>query len=233
MTDKSSQAAPVGDPPGLEEISTQAWPEEIEPEGEYEEGDYEEDALPPEDGAVLEAGDTLIELETRRPFPREILTEGFRRLGCTEILHDQSPLSTFRDPRAPRIHRFVARIARPMKVQQRVDVNVRWAYARKLQTDVLAELKHPLKFEAHQLTEGKIYEARFFSRMRTAPTRTMVEKDLDNMGWEVLHLFALRPDTRIPGRDNASVTLWFGILRWEEVDSPVSEDDPFFFEQVI
>ena len=234
MTDKSSQAAPVGDPPSLEKISTQAWPDDVvEPEGEYEEGDYEEDNLPPEDGHVLEAGDYLIELATRRLFPREVLTEGFRRLGCVEILHDQSPLSTFRDPRAPQVHRFIARVQKPFAIRQRADVNVQWIYARKLATDVLAELKHPLKFEAHQLTEGKIYEARFFSRMRAQPTRPMVEKDLDEMGWEVLHLAALRPDTRIPGRDNASVTLWFGILRWEEVDSPISEDDPFFFEQVI
>lgn len=191
-----------------------------------------ESDLTPRDGDVLEAGDYLIELETQKACPREILTEGFRRMGFSEVLVDQSaPASkdAFRKPLV-REHRLVGRLTNPITTHQQRS-NVRLTYARRLQTDILSELK--LKFVDHPLTSGKIYESRFLSRMRSQPTRPMVEADLKEMGWEVLKLSALRRDMRIPGRDNASVTLWFAVLRWSEVDSYVSEDDPFYFEDVF
>lgn len=191
----------------------------------------EEEDLTPEEGDVLQAGDHLIELEIERACPREVLADGLRRMGFSEVLLDQSAPSVPSAPSRSRVReqRFVGRLARSISVHQLAEA--RWTYARRLRTDILSELK--LKFTDHPLSSGKIYEARFLSRMRSQPTRPMVEIDLHEMGWDVLKLSALRRDMRIPGRASASVTLWFAVLRWVGADSYVSEDDPFYFEDVI
>lgn len=188
---------------------------------------YEED-LTPEDGDHLEPGDYLIELETIRPCAKEVLVEGFRRIGFQEVLLDQNPPAP--KPRALiRDHRFVGRLIRPVVVKQLPDAT--WTYARRLKTNVLGELR--LKQSAQELVRGRVYEARFITRMRSQPTRAMVDSDLIEMGFHPLKLSALRRDMRIPSRPGASVTLWFAILVWEAADSCPTEDDPFYFEDLI
>lgn len=201
-------------------------PEIPDADADVEEEPYEEEDLTPRDGDILQAGDHFIELETR-PYPQEMLVEGLRRRGFTEILLDQNPEQIARKTLA-RKQRFLGRLSRPIIVHQQP--RDRWTYVRRLNTNVWSNPK--LKFCDYQLIKNHLYETRFLSRMRSTPTRPMVEDDLDQMGWDVLHLSALRRDMRIPGRDTTSVTLWFAILRWDEADSYVSEDDPFYFEDV-
>ena len=202
-------------------------PADIEENEEY--SDHGDEDLVPEEGDLLEPGDYLVELETIRALPREIMAEGFRRHGFAEVRADLS-IRPHEKRSLVHEHRFLGRLARPIRVRNQDDA--RWTYARKLKMDALAtDLR--FKLTPFSLVPGKLYECRFLSRMRTQPTRAMVENDLSEMGWDSLHLSALRSDTKIPGRTNASVTLWFGIMIWDGPESMVSEDDPFYFEDVV
>lgn len=188
-----------------------------------------EDELVPQDGDVLEPGEHLIELETVRILPREVLTEGMRRIGFGEVLIDQSEPPQGRSALV-RHHRLVGRLDRAVTIANRDDT--RWTYARHLKTPNVTTPPTRLKIEAFDLHPGRVYEARFISRMRSQPTRDMVDHDLREMGWEVLKLAALRRDVRDPKRPNVSKTVWFGILFWDSPESLITEDEPFVFEDV-
>lgn len=182
----------------------------------------------PEDGDVLAPGDYLVELETILPCKKENLVEGFRRMGFSEVLLDQHPLP---QPKSAlvREHCLIGRLARPIRIKNQSDA--RWLCARRLKLNVLTELRG--KLVPYSLVPEKTYECRFLSRMKSQPTREMVEADLDEMGWDILKLTALRRDMRVEGREKTSVTLWFGVLVWDGAESYVTEEDPFYFDDLV
>lgn len=196
----------------------------------------EPDAAPIDVTANLrvEPGDYLLELQANARCSAETLRNGMMRLGFSEVLVDASA-PAFRPQRAAKenddrsILRFVGRLGVPLLLQK--TEHLAWTGARKLSIDVLAELR--LKVEPFALEPERLYEVRFLSRMRSQPTRELVVESLAEMGWETEKLSALRRDMRIPGRSGASVTLWFGLLRWTGPMSYITEDDPFYFEDVL
>lgn len=227
QTKPNDDAASVSDPEPEVEAAVRASKDAIAADGDDE--DEDEDPLPlPEDGQVLSPGDYLVELETILPCKREWLVEGFRQIGFSEVLLDQHPAPREKTALV-REHCLIGRLTRPVRIKNQSDA--RWLCARRLKLNVLADLRG--KIVPYALVPGKTYECRFLSRMKSQPTREMVEADLDEMGWDVLKLSALRRDIRVEGRDKTSVTLWFGILVWEETESYITEEDPFYFDDVV
>ena len=164
----------------------------------------------------------LFELEVDRVCSESTLLNGISDAFETIVIDDVKRRSD------DKLIRFVGRTSDPVTLLDREDA--RWAFVRKLAIDPFAELRY--KLEAFALATDVEYEVRFLSRMRAQPTRPIVEDDLREMGWEPIKLSALKRDMRIPGRSGASVTLWLGILRWTGPASYITEDDPFYFEDV-
>jgi hypothetical protein len=198
-----------------------------------EEGDedFDEEDLPkPIEGSILEPGDYFLELEVNAR--RETVAEALRRSGFVEIIPDQHPrvIKTTEAQRTRR-HHFIGRLVKKLRVRNLADSSGQWLYAKLLHVNVFSDLR--LKTIAFLLKAGKIYETRFISRMRTNPTRDMVERDLHELGFKVLHLSALQRDMRLPSRENSSVTLWFGVLLWDAQDSVITGKEDFYFEDML
>lgn len=205
---------------------------EAPPEEPALDDDEELDDETPQDGDILEPGLHLIELATRVPCRREILLEGMKRIGFDGILADQSRART-EQSFAIREHRFIANLTRSVTIHQREAMT--WTYARRLTMQNIGRdvRDYRLKLEAFSLEPGVLYEALFMSRERTQPSRTVVEDHLSTMGFATLQLTAVQRDARITGRQQTSVTIWFGLLEWDSTASIVTEEDPFYFEELI
>lgn len=199
---------------------------------EEEETEELEDDETPQDGDILEPGLHLLEVVTQVPCRREVLLEGLSRIGFKGLLPDQSRIRA--EAAFPtREHRVIGDLTRGVTLHQR-DI-MEWTYVRRLaMTNVGREMKdYRLKLSAFDLEPGVRYEALFMSRARTQPSRKIVEEHLNDMGFVIDKLTAVQRDARIIGRQTTSVTIWFGILEWDSVASPVTEDDPFYFEELI
>lgn len=126
-------------------------------------------------------------------------------------------------------YRFVGQLTAPLRLQNQSGLS-RWLYVHRLTIDPFDALK--LQLVPYPLMQGSTYELKFFSRLRSQPTKRAVCEGLAAMGFQPLKLAALRRNMRMPGRQGASVTLWCGIGKWTGPDSLVVADDPFFFETI-
>lgn len=89
------------------------------------------------------------------------------------------------------------------------------------------------QLQPFQLRTGKMYELRFLSRVKSAPTREAVAQMLVGMGFNPLYkLLAITRHMKIPNRPGADLSVWFAIAQWSRPDSVVVTDDPFFFINV-
>ena len=193
------------------------------------------------DGTVLEPGYHLFEVATAIPCKQDVLLAGLTRLGIANVRLDQSRArSTAQLPL--REHRFLANVTKRLVLHQPNggsghDGAVRWLFAEPLDTEprVLAgDVRNfRLKLEAYDLEPHMLYEARFFSRERSQPTRQTVEEYLNEMGFMIQSLTCIQRDLRLPDRPGVSVALWFGLLEWDSTESIVTEDDPFYFESLV
>ena len=199
------------------------------------ESDDEDDDLPgedPQEGDVLQPGAYLLELTTAIPCRREVLVGGLERMGFKSIRTDQSR-SRSTAAFSVREHRLVAHLTRPIAIHQRDDV-MRWTFARRLSVDVTKNLRaYRLQLQAFPLEPGVLYEAVFLSRERSQPTRQIVEDNLSEMGFIPVKLTALERDKRLDPKPETSIGIWVGLLEWDTAHSQVTEDDPFYFEELI
>ena len=186
----------------------------------------------PQDGDILEPGLHLIELVTRTPCRRDVIVEGLRRMGFDGALPDQSRARA--EQSFPiREHRLIGDLKQSITLHQR-DI-MQWTYARRLAMSNIGRdpREYRLRLETFDLEPGVLYEALFLSREQTQPSRAIVEENLNEMGFIPVKLSAIHRNARIPGRQQTSVTSWFGLLEWDSTPCQVSEDDPFYFEELI
>lgn len=125
--------------------------------------------------------------------------------------------------------RFVGHLDAPLRLTNQPGLT-RWLYVQPINVEPFDMLR--LQLVPYPLEHGKTYEMKFLSRMRSQPTRRAVCEGLMAMGFRPLKLAALKKNMRMPGRSGASVTLWYGVGRWEKPDSVVVADDPFYFEDL-
>ena len=124
--------------------------------------------------------------------------------------------------------RFVATLTRPISLN---DVaGMRWLFVKRLAFSAFADLSY--KLTPFPLQQGVTYEFRFLARAKSNPTRDAVKHGLAEMGFLPMKLVALKRNMRLPGRQGASLTLWYGIGQWAKADSVIIADDPFAFENV-
>ena len=124
--------------------------------------------------------------------------------------------------------RFVATLTRTFTPTNLTDMS--WVFIRRLTLDPFADLKFQLT--PFRLERGGLYEFRFFSRIKSNPTKDSVKETLALMGFSPMKLNLLKKNMRIPRRGNVSVCMWLGIGRWNAPNSVVTTEDPFFFENV-
>ena len=212
---------------------------ESEEEGEATDDEPTDDEVA--DGTVLEPGYHLFEVATAIPCKQDVLLAGVTRLGIANVRLDQSRTRSAAQL-ALREHRFLANVTKRLELHQPNggsgrDGAVRWLFAEPLDTEprVLAgDVRNfRLKLEAYDLEPHMLYEALFFSRERSQPTRQTVEEYLNEMGFMIQSLTCIQRDLRLPDRPGVSIALWFGILEWDSTESVVTEDDPFYFESLI
>lgn len=125
--------------------------------------------------------------------------------------------------------RFVGQLHQALSLND-VPGLLRWLFVKRLGVPTFTDLS--LAYKPHPLVHGHVYEMRFLSRAKSEATKEAVKKGLGAMGFLPMKLFALKRNMRMPGRPGASLTLWYGIAQWGNVDSLVVGDDPFFFEDV-
>ena len=196
------------------------------------EEETEEDDDVPQEGDILEPGGHLIELATNVPCRQEVLLAGLQRIGFRNVLFDQSRArSSAHFP--VREHRCVGELMLPVQIHQ--TDKMRWTYVRRMSLDTARDVNRDfrLKLVSFELETGTLYEAIFISRDRTQPTRQIVEQHLNEMGFIPVKLAALHRDKRLEARSAASVSVWFGLLQWDAPPSYVTEDDPFYFEELV
>lgn len=194
--------------------------------------------LPPlDEGAVLAPGDYLIELELSGRIATSALKEGLARLGFEEAAFDVPPRAAHVPPG---IVQVTGRLIHSLAIRN--TPRLHWLTARRLTVDLAAPLR--LTLEPFELTSEHVYEVRFLTRMLTKkglehygrtsndPVRAFVTEKLAEGGWEPIALTVLRPDVRVDDQPHASMTLWFGILRWTGPDTFVTDDEPFHFEDI-
>ena len=184
---------------------------------------------------ICAPGSHLIEVEVRRPCTSEVLTLGLERMGWASVILDQSPQRA--SPRSGAkseagVFRFIARLNRPLMLQQRDDLV--WLHTYRFEKlDPLSEdLKYSVRY--FRLERDTNYEIRFFSRLRAQPTRESICAALDYMRWwRSYKISAMKKDTRIPGRPGASVTMWAGVARWTGPRNYITSEDPVYFEDIV
>ena len=204
---------------------------EVEGDDPDDLGEEEDDDVPQE-GDILEPGGHLVELATNVPCRQDLLLGGLQRIGFKNVLFDQSrSRSAAQFP--IREHRFVGDLTRAVQVHQQD--KMRWTYARRIALDTTRDINKDfrLKLVSFELEPETVYEAVFVSRDRSQPTRQIIEQHLNEMGFIAVKLAALHRDKRIEARSAASVSVWFGLLQWDAPPSVVTEDDPFYFEDLL
>ena len=188
------------------------------------------------DGTTLPPGDYHVELDTPGWCRAKTLERGLTDIGFTRLRLDVPPQSSG----LAGTLRFYGRLAAPLTIRQQP--LLRWAYARRLSFDPLADLSGGVHY--HDLETGVAYEVRFLNRAvvrredrerlsdRKDPLRDLTIERLLEYGWEPLRLAAVQRDMRVPGRPGASCILWVGLLRWRAGKSVTTDDEPFQFEDV-
>ena len=229
MSDSSDSIPQADDPETLTPSLEPPEPDQDD-EGEGEDDEEADGGVP--DGTTLEPGHHLIEVATAMPCRQDVLLAGLSKLGFAGLRLDQSRARGAAQLPV-REHRFLANVTKRVALHQKGVVN--WLYAQELVTDmtVAQDMRtFRLKLEAYALEKGDLYEAVFLSRERSQPTRQIVEEHLNEMGFFVDALTCIQRDVRLPDRPGVSTALWFGLLEWSAPASFVSEDDPFYFEQL-
>ncbi len=124
--------------------------------------------------------------------------------------------------------RFVATLNRTLVPQNLRDMS--WMFIRRLAIDPFADLNFQLV--PFSLRREGFYEFRFFSRLKSNPTKDDVKKAMADMGFSPMKLNMLKKNMRIPHRARVSVSMWLGIGKWSAPNSVVTSEDPFFFESM-
>lgn len=201
-----------------------AGPDNLENDDDVEEGDDT-----PLDGDTLAPGYHLIELATAVPCRQDVLLAGLSRIGFQGIRTDRSrPIPSF----AVREHRFIGDLKQAVMLHQKDAMQ--WTFARPLSVDVGRSIRtFRLRLEAFELEPGTLYEALFLTRERSQPTRAIVEQHLSEMGFIPIKLVSLQDDIRLDTRPDTSVAIWFGLLEWDAPASVLTEEDPFYFEDLV
>ncbi len=122
--------------------------------------------------------------------------------------------------------RFVATLHSTLVPQNLPDMS--WMFIRRLSIDPFADLNFQLI--PFSLKRDSFYEFRFFSRLKSNPTKADVKKAMASMGFSPMKLNMLKKNMRIPHRMRVSVSMWLGIGKWSAPNSVVTSEDPFFFE---
>ena len=107
---------------------------------------------------------------------------------------------------------------------------MRWVSVTPLSINPLEDLTY--QTHPYAIRTNQVYELRFLSYAKATPSRQAVAQTLEQMGWDVSSLIALKKDIRLPGKPRANMALWFSIARWMRPDSFIVSKDPFFFENV-
>lgn len=214
----------------------------MESESAYGQSDAGDDApafdLPAlGDGATLTAGDYLLELELGARTPIAALLAGLERLGLHRAALDTPPRASHVDARI----QVTGRLLQPLIVRN--IPRLRWVAARRLNVNLGAPLRGTL--DPVTLLSEQVYETRFLTRMVRKsdlelyantprdPLHLLVTDKLAEGGWETIALSLLHDDVRAKNLPYASMTLWFGLLRWTGPESFVTDDGPINFEDVI
>lgn len=204
---------------------------------------------------VLEPGDYMAELAFARPLAAGALTEamtqvGFESLVLDASLRDEDPIAPadWTSPQdldvtrifasgPPTLVRFFGRLTQPIVPTDGPEVA--WLFAERAGFDVYAEIRGDEALVPHELVAGNGYGFRLVSRMRAQQSRAAVVHALTElMGFDHLHLTALKRDMRLPGRPGASDMLWYGRARFAPKNmapgakSYLTIEDPFFFQDV-
>jgi hypothetical protein len=183
----------------------------------------------PEDGDLLSEGNYLIEMELGRPISSEVFKKAVERMGFQEAILDEEPKIFEPSTEAPAQVRFIAALDKPIEIQN--TPYVRWFTVHRITFDPFANMN--LSLTLFPLQTKTTYELRLLARMKSEPTRAEVLRELTKMGWAPLRLSLLKKDMRLPGKPNASVTMWYALATWEKACSYITDQEPFFFEDVV
>jgi hypothetical protein len=124
--------------------------------------------------------------------------------------------------------RFMASVPTPLELED--TPVIRWLYAQKLSIAPWDTIRQ--NFVPTPLRHGRVYEFRILAHDRTAPTRDSVKEQLARMGFAPMKLINLKRHMRMPGRQGASLSLWWGMGQWAKATSVVTQEDPFIFDEV-
>lgn len=193
--------------------------------------------------AELVPGDYLIEIDLALAIEIRKFFAGLASQGWSNIIlntdEEAITLESLEEegtgrPRAPVPKlkagpaRFIGSLEASIAVQN--TDRLRWITAHKIGFDPFSNLN--LQLTLSPLLKHKTYEVRFLARMKSEPKREDVLLELSKMGWRVLKVSLLKKDMRIPGKPNAAVSSWYGLLYWEKASSIITDQEPFFFEEL-
>lgn len=184
-----------------------------------------------ENSAVeLTAGDFFLELVFERPISADNLISGMAMAGFSEIIVD---LPTKKSTSELLPENEVVRVIAKLDIDIAVtNINgIRWKTCHKLAFDPFTKV--PDNLVPHTLRTDELYELRFLARIVKQATKENVFEALKTMGWQPVQLSLLKHNMRLPNRPGASVTLWMAMAKWTGPMSYISEEDPFFFGEVV